>query len=276
MNLYRPLPFDKFDRVVDTSHLRSALGERIGEINSLISSFSAHKSLETSDYQRIYFYHVRKTAGTAIAYAFYRLGGDPYSIEEQLKYFTFASRSGYRFVGVNRHLIESGRYYFATSHMPKYELDLPRDGTFDFTVLRDPVERVLSLYRYLANPLADSSYATGALDHEYVWAADGFQTFLDRVPRQHLLNQLYMFSRTGDIDEAAEALDSISFVIRTESLSQDILTLQHHLGLHLELRFERESKHAPELSDQEMERLQEMAAPEYEMIDRLRADSGVD
>ena len=95
----------------------------------------------------------------SILYAFYGLAGDPYNIEEQLKYFRFAVRSGYRFVGMNPRLIRDGRYFFASSHLPKHQIVLPPSGTFHFTALRDPVARVISLYRYLSNAGADSAYA---------------------------------------------------------------------------------------------------------------------
>ena len=265
-NVYHPLPFEKLDRLIDTSALRASLGVRIGEANSFLGRLGGTHRLLANDYQRIYFYHVRKTAGTSILYAFYGLAGDPYNIEEQLKYFRFAVRSGYRFVGMNPRLIRDGRYFFASSHLPKHQIVLPPSGTFHFTALRDPVARVISLYRYLSNAGADSAYASEAFDHEHAWAADGFEAFLDRVPRHDLLNQLFMFSKTGNVQEAASALAEMSCVIRTESLADDIVDLQRRLGVSIEVGMERRSDHHVDLSGGELDRLREMTDPEYQMI----------
>jgi Sulfotransferase family len=270
VNAYHPLPFEKFDRIVDTSVLRSSLGMRIGEAHSLIQKMKVSGALIANDYQRIYFHHVRKTAGTSIAYAFYGVAGDPYTIEEQLKYFRFAARSGYRYVGLNPRLIAQGDYFFASSHLPNHEISLPRCGTFSFTVLRDPMERVISLYRYLSNPKADRLYASAAFDHEHAWAADGFESFLERVPKNHLLNQLYMFSRTGSVEEAVNALEGLSCVIRTETLTDDILGLQSRLGIPIQVGVERKSDHLVDLSRLEIDRLREMTESEYAMIGRLK------
>jgi hypothetical protein len=270
LTIYHPLPFERFDRIIDTSGLRSSMGMRIGEAHAFIQRIKVSGALIANGYQRIYFHHVRKTAGTSIAYAFYGIAGDPYSIEEQLKYFRFAARSGYRYVGLNPRLIRNGDYFFASSHLPNHEISLPRCGTFSFTALRDPMERVISLYRYLSNPNADRLYASAAFAHEHAWAADGFGSFLDRIPRDHLLNQLYMFSGTGSVEEAVHALEGMSCVIRTETLTDDICDLQRRLGVSIQLGEERRSDHSVDLSRIEIDRLREMTEPEYAMIGRLK------
>jgi hypothetical protein len=270
LNIYHPLPFEKFDRIVNTSGLRESMGIRVGELHSLALQGKA-PAHTFENYERAYFHHVRKTAGTSIAYAFYRLADDPYSIEQQLKFLRFAVRSGYRFVGLNPRLISKGHYFFGSSHLPTHQFTLPRSGTYSFTVLRDPVERVTSLYRYLSNPTADSQYASEAKDYERAWAADGFDSFLDRVPKEHLLNQLYMFSETGRVEEAADALDRMNLVIRTESLAEGVAQLQHDLGIVIDLGVERESKHKAELTDAEQRRLREVMEPEYDLLGRIKA-----
>jgi hypothetical protein len=58
------------------------------------------------------------------------------------------SGNGLIFVRGDAALIEKGDYFFASSHTPLPLLDLP-PRTFTITILRDPVSRVLSYYRYL-------------------------------------------------------------------------------------------------------------------------------
>jgi hypothetical protein len=100
-------------------------------------------------YERIYHFHVRKTAGTSLNRAFWGLGGlgdavmrHPNQVGRRL------SGNGLVFVRDDARLIEQGDYFFASSHTPAYMLALPK-GTFTVTILRDPAARVVSYYRYL-------------------------------------------------------------------------------------------------------------------------------
>ena len=102
-------------------------------------------------------------------------------------------------------------------------LSPPEVGTFRFTVLRDPIDRVVSLYRYLACPDADSSFSLTARIEERRWAIEGFDRFLDQIPPYHLTNQLHMFSRSSSVNEAVDYLNKLDMVLRTERLNHDLV-----------------------------------------------------
>jgi hypothetical protein len=104
-------------------------------------------------YKRVYHFHVRKTAGTSLNAAFGALGG---LTVREMSTNPEVTRNGLRFVA-NGELTKEGDFFFASSHDPAWRLCLPPD-TFTVTILRDPLARVVSYYRYLlwarANPRA--------------------------------------------------------------------------------------------------------------------------
>lgn len=109
--------------------------------------------------ERIYHFHIRKTAGTSLDSAFLALGDpDLGTIAERAKFDeNLVERNGLRFVHHDLALIAEGDYFFASSHQPIFQVSLPAD-TFTLTILRDPVARAVSYLRYLlwarANPTA--------------------------------------------------------------------------------------------------------------------------
>src|SRR4030095_8400128 len=96
------------------------------------------------NYKRIYHFHIRKSAGTSINAAFWRLAGK--NLQDVGRAPLIVSGK-FVFVRHNRDLIKAGDYTFANSHAPFWEFELPKN-TFCFTIFRDPVSRLYSLYRY--------------------------------------------------------------------------------------------------------------------------------
>ena len=145
------------------------------------------------EYKRIYLFHIRKTGGTSLNQIFLGLGGE----DGKDVYTKLAKTPNHRvksddqlFVGWNKKLIESGNYFYAFSHIPKHKLILP-NNTFTITFLRDPVKRVISHYKMLYY------YQVNSINHpcmktEGAWLGECFQDFLERIPYEHLLNQLYI------------------------------------------------------------------------------------
>jgi hypothetical protein len=232
------------------------------------------------DFERVYHFHVRKTAGTSLNSAFWALGGldlravsDSQAIEGK----------GLRFVRGNPRLIEAGDYFYANSHLPAYELRLP-PATYTITILRDPAARAISYYRYLlwarsdpaageVEPFIDEVLAEGSfLDRRLSMrrGRHGFRDFIDRVPASHLLTQLHMFSARFDPGEAAERALSCSAVCFTETFVEDLGRVAEELRLPLAEKRERSFGEKVEPSEEERELLRERLAPEYAMIDRVR------
>jgi hypothetical protein len=239
-----------------------------------LSTFMPHNKWHFEGYDRVYLHHVRKTAGTSISFAFMRLSGvDPGVIERRLARYTFTQVNGYRYVGNgNLALMRRGDYFFSFSHEPEYSVQLPAN-TFRFTVLRDPISRVVSLYRYLASPSTDLAFHLKAPLAERRWAMKGFDGFLDQVPLPHLTNQLYMFSQSGSIDEAVDRLSKLDMVLRTESLDHDLCRLERALDLQLPLTKERTSLLPFAPTAQQEDRLQDLLADEYEVLRQIGSTS---
>lgn len=223
-------------------------------------------------YERIYLHHVRKTGGTSITNAFLALGGEePNTVKQRLTGRLGMARSGVLvFAGHNRAAVESGRYFYGWTHQPAWRVKLPPQ-TFTVTVLRDPVARVVSLYRYLSDPQSDVGHPFPAPAVQRRRAAGGFDRFLDQLPPTDLLNQLHMFSNRWDVEEAAETIGRCSLVFFTEDMASGLARLSQLTGRELPERHERRSKVRFEPSDEQRDRLADMLAPEYALLERVRS-----
>ncbi|MGH8920351.1 MAG: hypothetical protein ACRD0H_18805, partial [Actinomycetes bacterium] len=206
-------------------------------------------------HERVYQYHIRKSAGTSLVYAFFALAGeDPPEVERRLPARHFTTSGSSVFVEHDKRLSNRGNYFFGSSHIPAWDLDVP-EGSFTVTVLRDPVDRVRSLWKYLRDPGSDTGYAFPAPPEQRRWAADGFEAFLERVPAFHLLNQIHMFSRRGSVDEAAAQIRALSCVLRTDRFADDLSRLGQALRLPLTARSERKTTPIEPLDDRHLTQL---------------------
>ena len=224
------------------------------------------------DYRRIYHFHIRKSAGTSVNAAFWRLGG---------KGLTEAGRDSlmvsakYVFVRHNRDLIRGGAYHYANSHAPYWEFELPPQ-TFTFTVFRDPLQRLISQYRYYHfnahHPEAHLLDPMNANVITYIgWLGNSFGDFLDRYPEKYRQNQLYTFSEKLDIDEAimnARKLTRIYFHDELPVLAEELGTI---IGQNLELTRERAFPvTAGAITPEEEAKARQLLRNEQEFYDRLQ------
>jgi hypothetical protein len=238
-------------------------------------------------YERVYHYHVRKTAGTSLNAAFWALAGlDLRAMSDR----QVAEGNGLKVVRGNPRLIEEGDYFFANSHQPAYSLRLP-PSTFTVTILRDPGSRAISYYSYLLwarsgeatkdrepfldEVLAESAFLDGGRRKLLARLSPRrreatFRDFLDRVPPSHLLTQLHMFSERLDPGEAAENALACSAVCFTEAFPEGLKALARELQLDLEEKRERRFGEKAVLTEAELGLLHERLAPEYAMIERVR------
>jgi len=222
---------------------------------------------------RVYCHHIRKTAGTSLHNSFIALGGeDPMTVQHRMEASRmFRTKSGrYIFATGHRIVLERGDYFYGWSHLPAHQVALP-PRTFTVTVLRDPVARVVSFYKYLVAGDAPATPFNVAM-WERRLADDGFGAFLDRVPRRSLLAQLYTFSARYDVSEAADTLRACSFVLSTEAFDKGIEELGSRLALPLLPRHERVTPTAQETShpsEAELLRLRELLEPEYQLLAQL-------
>jgi len=224
--------------------------------------------------QRIYHYHIRKTAGTSLNLAFLSQGGeDGASVYQRLRRGLHgrAVSGGRVFVGFNRPLIQQGYYHYAFSHLPFEKVAL-RPGTFTLTCMRDPVQRVCSLWKMFRDRTKAGPFRR-LIDREARWAGHGVMDFLDRAPRREILNQLYIFSTEFNVNEALERIAGLDCVLFVDTFAQSVTELNQRLGVSLPvLQTNRTSAEA--LAPEANARLREELAPEYDLMARLGEELG--
>jgi hypothetical protein len=225
----------------------------------------------TGDFRRLYHYHIRKTGGTSLNHMFLSLGGRPGQ-----EVYAETCQEPYRpvvvsdkiFLGWNQTLIERGDYFYAYSHMPAHRLKLP-PKTFTVTCLRDPVARVVSLYTmikgYRNEPVLDRRR-----QEQVQWLGSTFEDFVANLPKRELLNQIYMFSETFDLNEAFDTISSCAYCFFTEESVKGVEDLETKLRLGLKPLHIRRSQTHYEIEPAELERLRARLEPEYQLYARLR------
>lgn len=232
-------------------------------------------TIRPNGYDRMYHVHVRKSAGTSINAAFWKkVGYDLSTVKRK----TQLIGNGLVCVRNNKKGIEAGNYFYANSHAPYWSLTLP-EKTYTFCVLRDPLARLMSLYRYYhwvqnldettarqSEPYYDSLMAESAC------VKGGFDSFLDLADKSHLCNQLYMFSENYDSKEAIERCSELSDVFFQDSFNAAMNRLKEVSGLELEILHERKSgnRGALDITNDQSERVNAMLRDSYAFYNAMR------
>lgn len=226
-------------------------------------------------WDRVYLVHIRKTGRASLNHMFLSLAGD----EPQTLYKRLVadpahciSVCGVTYVGWNPALINRGAYFYAFSHIPFHELALP-PRTFTFTCFRDPVRRVLSHYQMLL------AYQVGGIDHpcmktEGNWLGRNFDDFLQRIPEEHLLNQLHMFSRALDVEEACRVALGLDCCIFNDNFNAGVDRINALTSLRLVPLHARKQPPIEDIPERSIRDLRERLAPEYLLIEMLKSGSG--
>lgn len=184
---------------------------------------------------RIYHYHIRKSAGTSVNTAFWKLAGHELdSVGRE----PIMIGKGKSFVVNSNILINEGNYFFASSHFPQWELKLPKN-TFTFTVLRDPYERLVSLYKYYkwVEQVTDEEEAFRldpsyfVLKQQHYLLHKSFSEFLDVIGNKYLYGNLYMFSKNINPSEGIKNLENLNKVYFQDNLKFAIEDLSETLML---------------------------------------------
>ena len=225
-------------------------------------------------FERLYHVHIRKCAGSGLNQAFVRRFAGVDAFER------LAAKPDHRLVfdgrpvvGWNPQLIERGAYVYAFCHTPFHALTLP-PKTFSFAFFRDPVARLLSHYQMLCDMAAEGSSHV-ALRDEGAWIEAGFGGFLDRIPRQHLQNQLYMFDAGFDVDAALERVRRLSYCGVVGDIEPDFLPmLERRFGLRLDYARSNPSRTRYPLTVGERARAEGLLAEELLFFERVRGELG--
>ncbi len=227
-------------------------------------------------YPPIYHIHIRKTAGTTINYAFLKALQN--KMEPDNAYQLLSKKSNHRlitghsvFVAHNLNLINQGLYSFAFSHIPYHKLNLPSNA-FKITCFRDPVKRVISHYNMLCY-FNEHSIAHPCMKTESAWLGDSFEAFLNRVPKEVLMNQLYMFSEKLDLHTALKNASNIDYIMFNESLKTSFFELGNFLGIGLESGASQKSfGHNESISELEIELLNDHLSEEISFWKKIKEE----
>lgn len=173
-----------------------------------------------------YFYHIRKTGGRAIIYAFmqnsehrdYLDGGGCHPLYKRLCDSKILNIQGNTFVCHHKKYIESGNYHFGFSHMPQHGIHFQKPR-ITITCIREPVERFFSYY-------ANMKRERERFKHSQAKYIDlPFIEFVRRVDRIHLLPTVYMFSKTFNVDEAFNNLMKVDHILYHDKLDEGLIGL---------------------------------------------------
>lgn len=223
-------------------------------------------------YRRIYLVHIRKTGGTSLNHSFLTLSGE----DPQALYKRLGQKPDHRllsndkvFVGWNIPYINGGNYFYAFSHEPLHTLSLP-EKTFTVTCFRDPVKRVLSHYNMLMEYRSNNN-PHPCMAIEGKWLGNTFDEFLERIPKEHLCNQLYMFSARFNIEEAVERVRGLSHWFFTEDFSLGVDLLNRKTGLTLGAVHMRKTLYKANIPQEKLDTLREILGEEYAFLRRVRA-----
>jgi hypothetical protein len=227
-------------------------------------------------YKRIYLVHIRKTGGTSLNNMFLSLSGE----DSNYLYKQLAITPDHRlisnelvYVGWNVGHINRGNYFYGFSHTPLHQLKLPKK-TFTISCFRDPVRRVVSHYNMLMD------FRVNNIDHpcmavEGKWLGENFDDFLQRIPQEHLLNQLFMFSNRYNINEAILNVQQLSHYFFNETFSDGIIELNKKTGLDLESIHIRKANYNATISVDNLTKLKNMLDKEYKFLGRIRESQRV-
>ena len=249
------------------------------EVQTLAARRFEGPSPSRNGYRRIYNIHVRKCAGTALNKSIIgAIGGDESFYDDLSRH--PAHRLFARdlpVVGWNHAALNKEAFFYGFSHLPLHELELSED-TFTFTFLRDPVQRIVSHFRML-NDYAVSQPDHVALKLEHDWAGDSFDHFLKNIPREHLHNQLFMFSEGFRIDEALSKLDAVNHVGHVSGIQDKFIPMMaEEFGIAIGYRKANVSRHSFQITDAQREACILKARPEIDFYnaacDRFGLESG--
>ena len=221
-------------------------------------------------YKRIYLFHIRKTGGTSLNKMFLYLGNQDY----QSSFRKLVHSPDHRilenekiFLGWNCKLITKGNYFYAFSHTPFHKLNLP-DKTFTISCFRDPVKRVISHYNMLMD-FAVNNISHPCMKTEAKWLGDSFDDFIERIPPQHLLNQLYMFSPKFNVNDAVNNVKKLSYYFFTDEFSQGIETLNKKTDLNLKPIHLRKANYHAQIDESSIAKLRKMLEQEYYFLEKI-------
>jgi len=239
--------------------------------NHIIPAQKSH-SLVSKMY---YLYHIRKTGGRSIIHSFLALAtNNPGTFYKQLAKQPpehCLKKDGKIFIGWNTSTLKHRNFFFAFSHDSAHTLTLPYQ-IFTITCFRDPLARLKSYYNHLMEIKQDIKKNPNHVHAnlpDLVWAHNNQMKFLKDVPRQHLLNQLFMFSKQMQPKEAADNISKVDFVLQTEKMTAGIKRLSRLTKIELQPQHTGITKTKCKFSDDFLAKAKHILEPEFDLMRRL-------
>lgn len=251
--------------------LKNKLASKYNELMSNKYFARYAKNYEFNGYKRIYNVHIRKTGGTSLNNMFLALSG----ADSSVLFTQLVDKPEHRacvndliYVGWNKSLINKGDYFYAFSHIPYHKLKLKED-TFTLTCFRDPVKRIVSHYFMLLD-FVNRGVKHPSFAVEEKWLGNSFDDFYNNMPKEHLFNQLYMFSNKIDVGQALNNLNKISHVMVTEDFTTGVEGINSKLGLKLQSLHIRKSPKKNIIEQSSLDDLREVLDKEYKFLSMIQ------
>lgn len=187
--------------------------------------------------RKVVFLHIAKTAGTSITH-FFSSRMPAHSICSHGDFLAFPRRSG-------APLRSLAQYQFISGHFGYSDIAYLLPQAYSFTFLRDPVDRVLSFYRFCLHPDMQERFAVARaaaslglegfiasdlpevsemLDNQQVWQLARSYWREDRAALHHLDTEELLQLATAHLQQ----FDRVGL---TESFAQDFQTILSDLGI---------------------------------------------
>lgn len=202
--------------------------------NMIAAKVYNHSKYLPEGIDRVYHIHIRKSAGTSINSAFWGL--EEYNLNTIGREPIVLGKK-HAFVRYSKDLIENGNYFYANSHFEFWSLQL-KPNTFTFTMLREPYERLVSLYKYykwvdqvddIVGMKLDPSYFV--LKEQLHLLGNSFTDFINNLSDKYLYNQLYVFSENLEVQEAFTNLEKLDRVYFKDNFKASVEDLKITLKL---------------------------------------------
>lgn len=123
---------------------------------------------------------------------------------------------------------------FTWSHMPAHNFTLPKE-TFTITIFRDPVQRIASFYRMI---LFDILHPTlSQLERWYKYLGKDILDFTLQLPPYVRYEQIAMFSKRINLEEAIENIQTVSYYYRLKDFVSATTQLCRILGIPVKIQY---------------------------------------